>query len=83
MPPRPAAASAIAERHDASSVTSHSMTSVPGPASLAASSSRLAAPREQGDLVAALGEADPDAAPETARRADDHCSHVRLPLVVM
>src|SRR5262245_29372728 len=40
MPPRPVAASAIAARADSSSVTSHAMASVPGPASFAACSSR-------------------------------------------
>src|SRR5918996_3281161 len=40
MPPRSAAAWAIAERQDASSVTSHVTATAPGPASLAASSSR-------------------------------------------
>src|SRR2546425_2749176 len=39
MPPSPSAAAVTASRHDASSVTSQRMASVPGPASLAASTS--------------------------------------------
>ena len=79
IPPSPAAASAIADRHDVSSVTSHSIASVEGPASFAASSRLFASPREQRDVRAPLGEADSDAAPEPARRAYDHGSQ-RSPL---
>ena len=79
MPPRPAAASSMAARHEASSVTSHSMTRRARPGLLGGVVQPLAAPGQQGDLVAALGEADPDAAPEPARRTHDHRSHVGSP----
>ena len=73
MPPSASAASLIADRHDASSVTSHSTAIALGPASFAAASMRCTTPGEQRDLIAALRKTDTDAAPEPTRGADHHC----------
>ena len=79
MPPSPAAASAIADRHDASSVTSHVDRERRRSGFLRGGFEELASPREQGDVGAALREADPDATPEPARRTYDDGSHCCRP----
>jgi hypothetical protein len=58
-----------------SSVTSHSMANDPGPASLAASTSRSWRRASSATDAPRLAEPDGNGAAETARRADDHRSH--------
>src|SRR5918998_1715867 len=65
MPPRPAAASALASRHHGSPAQPHPTTNRPRPPPLAA----------------ALTQADADAAAEPAGGTYNHGSHVWIPLV--
>ena len=79
MPPSAVAASAIAARHDASSVTSHVDRDGVRTGLAGRGFESLAASGEQRHVRAPLGQADPDAAPKPARRADDDSSHVVPP----